>query len=215
MDMKKQGLILTTAIALMLSTTISAGAQGLTVTNGIKGGLTMSNLYIDEPDLEEENSRYGFNVGFFSQMMIAETFGFQPEILFNTKGTSTSYSGIFNQEIDFNLNYIDVPVMLVYRPFEVMEIQAGPYIGFLLKSNVVYSGVLEGSDELDRDNFNLFDYGAAAGVAFTFGGVQLGARYNFGLQNVAKNTASEVMLGDSKHSFAQFFIAIGFPSNRY
>jgi hypothetical protein len=215
MYMKKQILILTTAIALMLSTAISASAQGVTVTNGIKGGLTMSNLYIDEPDMEEEKSRYGFNAGFFSQMMFAETFGFQPELLFNTKGTRTRYTGILNQEIEFNLNYIDVPLLLVYRPVDMLEFHAGPYVGFLLRGDVAYSGILEGGERLNRDNFNLFDYGAAAGVALNFDVVKLGARYNFGLQNVAKNRAAEALIGDSKHAFLQIYLAWGFPRARY
>ncbi|GAO31882.1 porin family protein [Geofilum rubicundum] len=177
------------------------------ITSGIKGGLTLSNLYIDRDELDDENARMGFHAGFFSQVMFAETFGIQPEFLFTTKGTEAHY-GTFDQTVNFNINYIDIPVFAVLRPVEVLEIYAGPYIGFMLNSNVEYSGSIEGEDELDRDHFNTVDYGLAGGVALNFGGVQAGARYYVGLQNLADSNASNMLLGDSKHSYGQLYIAL-------
>jgi hypothetical protein len=177
---------------------------------GVKGGLNLSNLYIDEEDIDDENSRLGFHVGFVSQFMLAETFGIQPEFLFSTKGAEAVYSGLINQTVNFNINYIDVPVLLVFRPIPVMEIQAGPYFGFLLNSNIEYSGTVAGTDELDRDHFNTLDYGLAGGVAFNFAGIQAGVRYNLGLQKLASSSAANVLLGDSKHSYGQLFIALRF-----
>ncbi len=197
-------MLLLGAVSMLTATSIKAQE----ITSGIKGGLTLSNLYIDRDELDDENARMGFHAGFFSQIMFAETFGLQPEFLFTTKGTEAKYEGMLDQTVNFNINYIDIPLFAVLRPVEVLEIYAGPYIGFMLNSNVKYSGTIEGSDELDRDHFNTVDYGLAGGVALNFGGVQAGARYHVGLQKLADSDASNMLLGDSKHSYGQLYIAL-------
>jgi hypothetical protein len=185
----------------------SADAQE--VRGGFKGGVTLSNLYIDLDDLDTENARWGFNAGFYSQIMFLETIGIQPEILFTTKGTEATYTGQINQTIDFRLNYIDIPLLLVFRPLDVLEFYAGPYVGFLLGSNIDFTGLIDGEEGLSRDNFNNFDYGVAAGLALNFRVIKLGLRYNLGMQEVANSTLANTLIGDSRHSYAQLYIAIG------
>lgn len=194
----------------MLAVLITPAAQGQNVTGGIKGGLTMSNLYIDDEEIDDENARLGFHAGFFSQVMFLETFGLQPELLFTTKGTKATYDGFISQTVDFNLNYVEVPVLAVFRPVEMIEFHAGPYVGLLLSSNIEYSGAIEGNDEIDRDNFNTLDYGLGFGFAFNFGSVQAGLRYNIGLQKLADSDVSEMLLGDSKNAYGQLFVAFKF-----
>ncbi len=196
-------MLLLGAVSMLTVTSIKAQEM----TSGIKGGLTLSNLYIDRDEIDDENARMGFHAGFFSQIMFAETFGIQPEFLFTTKGSEAHY-GAFDQTVNFNINYIDIPLFAVLRPVEVLEIYAGPYIGFMLNSNIKYSGTVEGTDELDRDHFNTLDYGLAGGIALNFGGVQAGARYYIGLQKLADSNAANMMLGDSKHSYGQLYIAL-------
>jgi opacity protein-like surface antigen len=218
--MKKQFLIFAIASAMLMSIGLNSQAQMRPatappaqnmITGGLKGGLNMSNMYIDVNDIDASNARWGFHVGLFSQIMFAETIGFQPEILFTTKGTSAEYTGIFNQTVDFNLNYIDLPLFLVFRPFEVVEFHAGPYVGFLLNSNVGFTGTIDGQTELNRDNFNAFDWGLGAGLQFNFRSVILGLRYNMGMQNVGTTTTANLLLGDVRHSYGQVYVAFGLP----
>jgi hypothetical protein len=67
-----------------------------------------------------------------------------------------------------------------------------------------------GSTTLDRDNYNNFDYGLAAGLSIYFGHFMLGTRYNYGLRPVANTTAAKLFLGDSKNSAAQVSLGITF-----
>lgn len=177
------------------------------VSGGFKGGLTMSNLYIDKNEVDDENARFGFHAGLFSQIMLSEHFGIQPEILFTTKGTEATYDGLINQTVDFRMNYLDLPVMAVVRPIELLEIYAGPYVGLLINTNVKYSGTFEGEETLDRDNFNTLDYGFTGGMALNFGSVTTGIRYSLGLQKLANSNRSEILLGDSKNAYGQLYIA--------
>jgi hypothetical protein len=209
--MKKAIIISAITSALLIGSGMKAKSQDLITNGGVKGGITMSNLYINEPDMDNENARFGFHLGFFSKVLFAETFGIQPEILFTNKGTSATYEGLINQTVDFNLNYIDIPVMLVYRPLEIVEVHAGPYVGLLLNSNIKYSGLIDGENELNRDNFNTIDYGIGLGLEFDFGLVKAGLRYNLGLKEVAFSTVAQSLMGDSKHSYGQIYVAFGIP----
>ncbi|MFN2394094.1 MAG: porin family protein [Bacteroidales bacterium] len=203
---------LATLVAILFfSFLISSKVYSQEVSGGIKGGLTMSNLYIDADDLDDENARFGFHAGFFSQIMFFETLGIQPEILFTTKGTEAIYeaiySGLFDQTVKFNLSYIEIPALLMFRPVEILEFYAGPYAGIMLGSNIEFSGLIDGEDEIDRDNFNTFDYGIAAGLAMNFGNVKAGLRYNIGMWKLAKTDLTNSLLGDSKNAYGQLYIA--------
>lgn len=187
---------------------------GLNISNaqearsGLKGGINLSNLYLDEAD--DENLRFGFHVGAYTQLLgPSNMVGFQPEIAFSTKGARGMYDFAgYEGEVKFNLNYVDVPLLAVIKLGEVAEIHGGLYTGYLINANVTTEGDLgSGEDELERDNFNTWDYGLAAGFAFNLEEISIGARYNYGLQELAKSDEAKTLLDDSKNSNTQFFIA--------
>jgi hypothetical protein len=180
---------------------------------GIKGGLNVSNLYID--DLDDENARYGFNVGVFGQVLASETFALQPELLFSTKGAKASYEGIVDQTVKYNINYLDLPVLAVFKLGESAEIHVGPYASYLLNANITYSGdIVSGDDEIDRDHLKSFDYGLVGGFGLNFGAIQVGARYNYGLAKIADSDAADLVLGDSKNSVAQLYLSLNLNTKK-
>lgn len=173
---------------------------------GIKGGLNVSNLYMN--DVSDENARYGFNVGVYGQVVSSETAALQLELLYSTKGAKSTYSGAFNQEVTYNLNYLDLPVLAVIKLGKSAEIHLGGYASYLLSANISYAGdVVNGVQEIDKDNLKSFDYGLVGGVGFNFGQVQVGARYNYGLVKIADSDAARASLGDSKNSCAQLYVS--------
>lgn len=174
---------------------------------GIKGGLNLSNLYVD--DVDDENARVGFHVGVYGQIFSTETFAIQPELLYTTKGSENEWGGLIDQTVKFNLNYLELPVLAVFKLGDAAEIHVGPYFSYLLGANIDTEGDLGGaSEELDRDNFKSFDFGLTGGVGLNFGAVQIGARYNYGLSEIADSDAAELVLGDAKNSCAQVYVAL-------
>src|SRR5688572_30355486 len=59
---------------------------------GLKGGLNLSNLYVNEAD--DENARIGWHAGFYAQLFPSEVFTIQPEVNFSTKGTGITYGSV-------------------------------------------------------------------------------------------------------------------------
>lgn len=176
---------------------------------GIKGGLNVSNLYIDE--VNDENARLGTHIGLYGQLASTDAFALQAELLFSTKGSLAQYTGFFDQEVKYNLNYLDLPLLGVFKIGETVEIHAGGYGGYLLNANISYDGdVANGVDEVDKDNLKPYDLGLLAGVGINVGAIQVGARYNYGLVKLADSDASRAWLGDAKNSCAQLFVAFNF-----
>lgn len=174
---------------------------------GVKGGLNVSNLYID--DIDDENARYGFNVGVYGQILSTEVFAIQPELLFSTKGSKAEYGGLIDQTIKYNLNYLDLPVLAVFKLGKSAEIHVGPYVSYLLGANVSYSGdIANTTDKIDKDNLKSFDYGLSGGLGLNFGTLQVGARYNYGLAKIADSDGAKTLLGDSKNSVAQIYLSL-------
>lgn len=179
---------------------------------GIKGGMNLSNLFSDE--ITDDNARIGFHAGVYGQLFVNEGFAVQPEVNFSTKGNRvTTNFGIIDQETKFNISYIDVPVLAVFRLGQVAEIHAGPYWAYLVGANIDTDGDL-GDDfqELDRDNFDNWDYGLVGGIGFNLGAVQLGARYNYGLNEIAKSQGAKNLLGNAKNSVGQIYLAFNLAS---
>lgn len=184
---------------------------------GAKGGLNLSNMTVEGNN--DSNLKAGFHVGVFNKIGISESFSIQPELLYSAKGFKYNYdeSAIADGETKFNLNYIDVPVKLVFNLSRDFEFQLGPYFSYLAGANVdTDAEVLEffnidSTDELDRENFNAFEFGLTGGLGFTLDPLVLGFNYNLGLTQVAKDDEpTEAMLGDAKNTVIQVYAGILF-----
>lgn len=183
---------------------------------GIKGGLNFSSLSTDGND--DKNLKMGFTAGVFTKIPVSESFAIQPELLYSAKGIKLNYdeSAIADGDTKFNLNYIDVPVKLVFNLSEDFEFQFGPYVSYLINANTdtdaeFFGGDYDSSDELDRDHFNTIDYGLTAGLGFDLDPMIFGLNYNLGLNPVAKDDdISHDLLGDAKNMVIQVYVGLKF-----
>ncbi len=181
---------------------------------GIKGGLNLSNLISDE--VTDSKIREGFHIGVYGQLFSSPAFTIQPEVNFSTKGNETEFNtGVIDQEIKWNLSYIDIPVLAVFKLGRAAEIHVGPYWSYLVGANIDYDGDLSNDfRSVDRDNFEKWDYGLAGGLGFNLGkATQLGARYNYGMKEIAKSSGARNMIGDAKNSVLQVYLAFNFAAN--
>ena len=188
---------------------------------GFKGGLNLSNLYVD--DVDDENARVGWHAGIYTQLFSSEAFAIQPEINYSTKGTAVTYvtGGTNNISVDhdqrFNLAYLDIPVLAVFKLGRVAEIHAGPYWSYLLRAEIKNKNENTNNDFLtvDRDNFDNWDYGLVGGIGFNLGNAgQIGARYNYGLNPIADSRGAKALFGNAKNQVAQFYVAFNLNANR-
>lgn len=194
-------------VAIMFLGVSLAEAQILTNRAGIKGGLNLSNLYID--DVEDENVRTGLHVGLYSQIELGPAVAIQPELNYSTKGAEAEFNMAGVQgDRKFNLNYIDLPVLLTFKLGRDADIHIGPYVSYLVGVSTSSDGVFgDNFRELDRDNYKKWDYGLSGGFALNFDPITFGLRYNYGLNKIADTNDARNQIGDAKNSVAQVYIA--------
>ncbi|MBC3786391.1 porin family protein [Spirosoma utsteinense] len=183
------------------------------VRTGIKGGLSASSLFYDSQGVSNKNERIGFHAGVFTQVPVSEFFAIQPELLYINKGASGDYNIVgFTGRNTFKLNYVELPVLATFKLGQAVELQAGPYVSYLMNSDLTSNGDFgTGRGAINRGNFNKVDYGIAGGLNVYFGKAFVGARYEQGLQRIANGGAAQAVLGNAKNGVG--LVSVGFSIN--
>lgn len=198
--MKKS--ILLIAIALLSIGSLSAQES---VYFGVKGGVNFSTFSGDGfRDFENPDSRTSFNLGLLAEIPLSEKFSIQPEVLYSGQGYDISSRDNAN-DVEYQLDYINVPVLAKYYIIEGLSIEAGPQIGFLVNSEIDNDPSGDGGDiSLNEDQFNKVDLSVGLGASYKFrGGFFVNARYNIGLSDVYDDSFVGFNNSDVKHSVFQ------------
>ena len=180
---------------------------------GVKGGVNLSNLYVDNAD--DENLKLGWNLGLYGKIPLTKGLSIQPELIYSSKGAKLTYNNFIlgKGEYRFNLNYVEVPVLAVINLASNLNLQAGGYVSYLASANVKdmnENGTIENAKELKADNFNRFDYGLVGGVGVDVQNFTIGARYNYGLKEIGNSGLSGQLTKNSKNSVVSVFVGFGF-----
>jgi len=202
-EMKKS--ILLVAIALFGFTSMNAQEF---VMFGAKGGVNFSTFSGgDNNAWNDPSGRTSFHLGLVAEIPMSERFSIQPEVLYSGQGYDIA-SRNNDHDIEFQLDYINVPVIAKVYVFEGLALEAGPQVGFLVKSEIDRkpSSVGSGDTNLDSDMFNTVDFSVALGASYKFrGGFFVNGRYNIGLTDIYDDSyAGGLFSGsDAKNSVIQ------------
>ena len=192
----------------------TSGESSLRPKLGVKGGVNLSNMFVNE--VSDENMKVGINLGVFAKLPLATGFSIQPELLYSSKGAKETYNNFIEGEGEyrFNLNYIELPVLAVFNLGKNFNIHAGPYIAYLASVNIKDmedDGTIDEIAELNAENFNRIDYGLSGGLGIDIQNFSIGARYNYGLREIGKSgSLSGELTKDSRNSAISLYIALGF-----
>ena len=210
---------LLTAACLVALIPGSAHGQGFEI--GLKGGLNVATLSVDDPadpDLGFD-SVTDFLVGAYLQCGGIGWFTLQGEVLYSQNGAKLQGE---DPEVRIELNYIRVPILFMAR----LGSREGPinpilYLGpqVALETRCGVSGQSDGvsrsfacdSEEFDEPiETNSVEFGLVFGGGFEVPvsrfTVQIDARYNLGLSNINAGTdASSVSLHNRGWSFGAGF----------
>lgn len=186
---------------------------------GVKGGLNFSTLTV--LNVTNERALAGLNLGVFFKQKINENFSVQPELLYSSKGSEITFDLTnFHGIAKINLNYLDLPVLLVFNPTPYFNIHIGPYFGVLIYTNIktinepvpdeIYYDL---GAEITGKNFKAFDAGMMAGVGVEIGIFNAGMRYNFGMVDVGKTKrvfGKPYGFPGAQNQLAQLYVGVGF-----
>jgi hypothetical protein len=166
-------------VALAIFVIANSNAQ---INFGAKAGVNFATITGDDVDIFD--GRTAFHVGVVAEIVISETFSFQPELLYSAQGADYSDDEF---EGTFKLDYLNIPLMAKFYVGEGFSLEAGPQVGFLMsaKDEYDFTGTAFKSEEEDIKEFvKDIDFGINVGVGYKLeGGLNFGARYNLGLSD--------------------------------
>lgn len=150
---------------------------------GIKAGGNYSNVYDEESQDFNADPKYGFTAGAFLSIPIGRYLGVQPEVLFSQKGFHASGS---NYSFTRTTDYLDVPLLVAFKPAEFLTILGGPQYSYLMKQNDRFDSPLiniEQQQEFENDNIRKNILCFVGGVDFNLRRFVFGARAGWDVQH--------------------------------
>ncbi|WP_129749511.1 porin family protein [Flavobacterium beibuense] len=155
---------------------------------GIKGGVNFATVSGD--DFDSPDSRTSFHVGALVEFPLTEMFSLQAEALYSGQGFETDVDGgIFGGDgkVEYQLDYINVPVLAKVYILDGLSIEAGPQFGFKVNEEIDAEANADDGD-LNVDEAEDFDFGVAAGLTFeTPMGLFATGRYTQGFTDIVNN----------------------------
>jgi len=172
---------LTLAIALLCAPFVLSAQLGL----GIKAGANFANVNSDDFDTSSKTS---YHAGVYANISLSEKWGITPEVLWSSQG------GDIN-DVEFNTNYVTVPIMIRWRIIDLISIEAGPQFNILTDAD---SGGVDITDDLVSPSYSA----AFGGVLHLPLGFNAGLRYVAGLTDIDEGD-------DDKITESNFQIYVG------
>lgn len=172
--MKKKSLALLTIFLALASVSFAQGFNA-----GIKGG---ANIFKVDGKSFKEEYEFGYAVGAFAEINFSPKWGIQPEVLWSQTNfkTGNEFNDLYEDGVnnmEGKLNYIQIPLLLSYRPAKFISLQAGPQFGILI--NESRSVFQNGADAFKKGDFSML-----GGVQLNLGSFRVGGRYVVGLNNI-------------------------------
>ncbi|GLB53719.1 hypothetical protein NBRC110019_27600 [Neptunitalea chrysea] len=172
------------SLLFILLTLIFIGGYAQTKHVGIKAGVNFASLTGDGLDGLEDKT--GYHIGVTGELGLNDNFSIQPEIMYSTQGAKL-------EDIDFDIDYINVPLLAKFYMVKNVSFMVGPQFGYVISDNF---------DALETDSLKDFDLSGAVGVEARILSFFVQARYNFGL--------SDVMDSEAKNAVFQFSVGHNF-----
>lgn len=169
---------------------LNTHAQGFDL--GVKAGVNFANI----TDGDGLDSRTGFVLGAFTGFKVSDKIGVQVEALYSQQGAEFDLGS-------FDLDYINIPLLMKFYLSENIHLHAGPQFGVLVNDDT-QSVVGEIVNDIA---INDTDFTGVVGLGFDVPfGLRIDARYNFGLSEVPE----DVVFSKGKNSVIQLSLGYSF-----
>ncbi|MBQ6064858.1 MAG: PorT family protein [Prevotella sp.] len=168
---------------------------------GFRVGLGVATVNSDSHYLDGNKAKAGLNVGLAvgTEIVPGTPLCFESGLYYTEKGGK---SGSGTDKFTYQLNYLEVPLLLKYKIYTDKNISIEPFLGGYLACGVggkikdyEYRAAYSSFGNEYDDNFNRFDGGVKLGCGVSFDMFYLGASYDIGLANVGKDNFNDTHTG--------------------
>ena len=155
---------------------------------GVRGGVNFAN--VTGNDFGDADGRTSFYAGLVGELPIVEDlFSIQPEVTYSGQGfdiAEIDQDNAFDtdQNVEYQLDYINVPILAKIYLVDGFNVQAGPSFNFKVNEEIDYAPN-DDSGDIDLDEAKDFEIGGVVGVEYKFaGGLFIQGRYNYGFTDL-------------------------------
>lgn len=153
-----------------LGFTLAGRAQ---VVFGLKGGPGYADVMAIRADKDIKRGRLSYQAGFLARKQLSERFGLQGELLYLNKGQEGYY-----------VHSLGIPLLAVFRPLEMLELEAGLFPNYSLMA------VDGNSNKLTNMWAQPFDIALLAGTRYFISNrLGVNTRLGWGLLNALDSVA--------------------------
>lgn len=133
------------------------------VSFGVRAGLNLSNIAHNgsfDGVFTETKSKLDFHAGVYTQISLSERFSFIPELLYTKRGFRIEES-LFAPDTRYNVNYLELPIIISYAPLPWAGIDLGPSVAYQLSA---FAKSDDGKDDIGSAFDKKLDVGINAGL---------------------------------------------------
>src|SRR5690606_32092756 len=108
---------------------------------GTKIGLSQTTLDLKSDQFKNGESKFGYHVGVFARIGLCGLY-LQPEVLYTQTQGQFTFDGDDQpkKEYESDFNRVDIPVMVGFKMFNFLRIQAGPIASINVNSEIKDAG---------------------------------------------------------------------------
>lgn len=157
---------------------------------GIRVGLNASHVSSESPLLDGSGIKSGLNLGFAAgtQLSYRAPLFLESGLYYTQKGGK---SGSGADKFTYDLNYLEVPLLIKYKHFignqTTIQPYAGGYLALGTDGNIKNYQSRTAFSAFDDGYFNRFDGGLKIGCGVGFNMLYVDASYDIGLSNIGQD----------------------------
>lgn len=165
---------------------------------GLRVGLNVSHVSSESPLLDGSSMKSGLNIGIAAgtQLTYRAPLFIESGLYYSQKG-GKSDSG--NGKFTYDLNYLEVPLLIKYKHFVGNQTSIQPYAGGYLAvatdGQIKNYGTRTAFSSFEDGYFNRFDGGLKIGCGVGYNMLYLDASYDIGLANIGQDNFDDTHNG--------------------
>lgn len=178
---------------------------------GFRIGPAFGTVHSDAPALDVSSIRTGLNVSFIygTQLTAVAPLYFETGLGYAGKGGESTFNG---QKFTYDLDYIELPLLLKYKYYATPDISVEPFAGAYaavgVAGNIKDYGNREAYSSFNGDansSFRRWDAGLKVGCGVSFQMFYVGLSYDIGLANVGHDDFDTTHTGSLNLDFGVTF----------
>lgn len=165
---------------------------------GLRLGLNASHVSSDSPQLDGSSIKSGLNIGFAAgtQLTYRAPLFLESGLYYTQKGGKSGSGG---EKFTYDLNYLEIPLLIKYKHFVGNQTSIQPYAGAYLAvgtdGNIKDYGHRDAFSSFENGYFKRFDSGIKLGCGVGFNMLYLDASYDIGLANIGQDAFDDTHTG--------------------